>query len=334
MKRYLSNYRRSWLWAVLITSGLIFWGCAHQQSLPQETQQWVYTIDDRRDDLVRRWSPSFVVYGHNQEYNRIGRPTVHQDDSGHEKVFINTDHPALYAMQRSFTTANGVYTNLIYRVHFPKVPFSLVPFNITAGKNVGLLVVVTLNAEQFPVLITTVGTCGCYKAMVPTQYLPRKAFPENWTGQTLDVYGERLPGLLDFGAFRSPQLWVHLRPGVHRVMNLEVMPAQPIVNGRYQIISMEVNAMSDLTELPTADGITSLYYPDGVLKGHVKGSVKPFESLLMSLISLDLFVGTDKAYADPAVTKNRFYTSLKPWRRKDSDMWDFAQFLRYWGWRL
>jgi len=29
-----------------------------------------------------------------------------------------------------------------------------------------------------------------------------------------------------------------------------------------------------------------------------------------------------------------FYTSLKPWRRHDSDMWPFADFLRYWGWHL
>jgi hypothetical protein len=38
----------------------------------------------------------------------------------------------------------------------------------------------------------------------------------------------------------------------------------------------------------------------------------------MTLISLDLFMSTDKAYADFAQTDNPFYTSLKPWRREDS----------------
>ena len=33
-------------------------------------------------------------------------------------------------------------------------------------------------------------------------------------------------------------------------------------------------------------------------------------------------------------TKNPFYTSLKPWNREASDMWDFATFLKFWGWRL
>ncbi len=34
------------------------------------------------------------------------------------------------------------------------------------------------------------------------------------------------------------------------------------------------------------------------------------------------------------ITQNPFYTSLKPWNRKASDMWNFAHFLQFWGWRL
>jgi hypothetical protein len=97
---------------------------------------------------------------------------------------------------------------------------------------------------------------------------------------------------------------------------------------------MQPIPMNALTQLPSNSGTTSFFHDDGVLKGHVKGSVKPLETLFMSLISLDLFVGTDKVYSDPEISGNRFYTSLKPWRREDSDMWDFARFLEYWGWRL
>lgn len=334
MNHIFKKIRENRVWVVFIAAGLLLWGCAHHQPLPQETQQWVYTIGDLRNDMVLRWSPNFVIYGHHFPYNRIGRPTVLKEKSGGEKVIIDTDHPIVYVMQRPFTTDKGTYTNLVYRIHFPEVPFSLVPFNLTAGKNVGILVVVTLDAGLRPILVTTVGTCGCYKAIVPTGYLSRSAFPENWTDGTMEVYGEQLPGLLDYGAFSSPHLWIHLRPGVHRVMDLKVMPPRPSVDGRYRMVFMDIGAMSDLTRLPTVDGATSLYHMDGVLKGYVKGSVKLWESLFMSLFSLDLFVGTDKAYGDPAVTGNRFYTSLKPWRRKDSDMWDFARFLRYWGWRL
>ena len=117
-------------------------------------------------------------------------------------------------------------------------------------------------------------------------------------------------------------------------MNLEVRDPRDLYADPFRLIPMKVAAMDQLERLPVDDGTASFYYDEGVLKGHVKGSVKPWETLFMSLISLDLFVGTDKAYADTAVTGNPFYTSLKPWRREDSNMWDFARFLDYWGWRL
>jgi hypothetical protein len=237
-------------------------------------------------------------------------------------------------MKRRFRTEKATYTNLIYRVHFPKVPYSLIPFNLTAGKNVGLMVVVTFNTDNLPVLITTVHTCGCYKAIVPTQYLPDDALPENWTGKQLYVYGEKLPALLQYHAVSTPQLMVHVRPGVHRVMNLEVRDTQVLSADRYRVVPMKTVPMEQLAALPANNGTTSFYHTGGILKGHVKGSVKPLETLFMSLISLDLFVGTDKAYADAAETGNPFYTSLKPWRRDDSDMWNFSNFLSYWGWRL
>jgi hypothetical protein len=76
---------------------------------------------------------------------------------------------------------------------------------------------------------------------------------------------------------------------------------------------------------------TSFFRQDGIMKGHVKGAIKPLETLLMSWLSLDLFIGTDKVYGSK---DNPFYTSLRPWNRRKSDMNDFAQFLHFWGWRL
>jgi hypothetical protein len=169
---------------------------------------------------------------------------------------------------------------------------------------------------------------------VPTAYLSKDAFPKDWKAEPLDIYGEHLPPILNFKDIPKPRILVYLRPGVHRVMNLEVRDAQDLTADRFRIIPMKVEAMERLERLPVDGGTTSFYHDAGVLRGHVKGSVKPWETLFMSLISLDLFVGTDKAYADTARTGNPFYTSLKPWRREDSNMWDFARFLQYWGWRL
>lgn len=321
-------------WSLIVVSLLLWQGCATFQSLPEETPQTVYEIGGDADHLLAQWAPVFAAYRQSEAHNRIGRPVARRTGGGNEAIDIDPDQPAVFVMQRNFETEKARYRNLIYRVHFPAVPYSLIPFHLTAGSNVGLMVVVTVNADDEPVLVTTVHTCGCYLAIIPTDYLPEEALPEGWRKRPVDVYGETLTPELTFADVADPRLLVHLRPDIHRVMKLEVVPADRLESGRYASFSMKPLPMDDLLELPYGDDTTSFYYDEGFLKGHVKGSVKPFETLLMSLIGLDLFVGSDKIYGDPDVYSNRFYTSLKFWRRGDSDMWDFARFLRYWGWRL
>lgn len=324
------------VWKILVVhlAGLLLWGCAHNQPLPRESYQLVYKADLPATEPIGRWAPAFVVYGHSQSYNRIGRPSVEIDKHGRQTVVMDPDVPVAYVMERTFKTRKSTYTNFIYRVHFPKIPFSLIPFYLTAGKNAGLMVVVTLNARKQPVLVTTVHTCGCYKSFTPTQYLPRDAWPDNWSAGRQTVYGENLPAFLEFRSAGASLLMVHLRPGVHRVMDIEVRDANVISGPGYRVEPMALKPVAELERLPADGETTSLYHQGGILEGHVKGAVKPFETLFLSVISMDLFVGTDKIYGDAAETGNTFYTSLKPWRRNESDMWNFATFLAYWGWRL
>ncbi len=321
-------------WGALAAALILLFGCSHVP-LPQEQQHWLYRVKGGDNDASRAWAPAFVVYGHHQPHNRIGRPAAELDKNGREHIFIDPEHPSAYVMERTFTTPSATYTNKIYRIHFPKVPFSLIPFNITAGKNVGVLVVVTLNDTGQPLLVTTVHTCGCYMVIVPTQYLPREAYPLDWDFEKPQKkYGERLPAVLTVDQLQQPQIVVHFRPDVHRVMRLEILEESQLNSESFQNIPLSVYPMDALNHLPLDGHSTSFFHQDGTMKGFVKGAVKPWESLLMSLISLDFFIGTDKAYADTADTENPFYTSLKPWRRQDSNMWKFEQFLAFWGWRL
>ena len=320
---------------LLVMAWVSIWqGCAQLRTLPEESQNTIYTIDGGPDPLVARWAPIFLAHGYADAYNRIGRPTVAvRGDS--QELWVDPAQPTVYVMKRRFTTPKATYTNLIYRVHFPEVPYSLVPFNLTAGENVGLMVVVTLDAHDQPVLITSVHTCGCYKAFTPTDYLPVAALPGEWhLDRPNEVYGERLPPRLNYSAVAHPKLLVHLRPALHRVMDLQVVSAETLQDPRYAPLTMAMAPMADLQRLPIDGATTSFFYDTGWRQGYVKGSIKPFEMIFLSWISLDLFVGSDKTYADPQEGGNRFYTSLKPWRRDDSDMWDFARFLAYWGWRL
>ena len=314
---------------------LILSGCAYSQKGIHDFIHTIYVSHGEAAPLISRFAPVFLIYNHREPYNRIGLPSAVFDARGNEKIYVDHQRPAIYHMSRRFSTEKGTYTNLIYRVHFSEIPFSLIPFHISAGKNVGLMVVITLDASKRPVLVTTVGTCGCYAAIVPTSSLPPEALPLDWKNEPLKVYGEKLPYLLDFEKLKNPRLLIHLRSEVHRVMHLEVMEEERLRNPkRFTIIKAPLIPMTTLEHIPINGKKTSFYYDRGPLKGHVKGSVKLWETLLLSLVSQDLFVGTDKVYGDSEITENPFYTSLKPWNRNSSDMWNFAHFLQFWGWRL
>jgi hypothetical protein len=93
--------------------------------------------------------------------------------------------------------------------------------------------------------------------------------------------------------------------------------------------------MADLDALPRpGGGTTSFFATEGHRKGYVKGSYKPLEMVFVSWWAWDLYVGSDKRYGPADEMNTVFYTSLTPWRQRASDMWPFADFLRFWGWRL
>lgn len=314
---------------------LMLSGCAYSQKGMHEPIHTIYLSNGEANSLINRFAPAFLIYNYHEPHNRIGRPSAKFDARGNEKIFVDHEKPSIYYMARDFSTDRGTYTNLIYRVHFSEIPFSLIPFHLSAGKNVGLMVVITLDASQRPLLVTTVGTCGCYAAIVPTTYLLPDALPLNWKDRPLKVYGETLPSLLGYGELKNPRLLIHLRSEVHRVMHLEPLEEEKLRNPeRFTIIKAPLIPMASLEDIPINGKKTSFYHDRGPLKGHVKGSVKPWETLFLSLVSQDLFVGTDKIYGDSKITENPFYTSLKPWNRNSSDMWNFAEFLEFWGWRL
>jgi hypothetical protein len=325
------RFFRIWLLCVV----LIVSGCAHHKKIPTEITRTVYSADSFQDALVYDYAPLFLTYDYRASYNRIGDPSARYDGLGNEQIFIDTQNPVIFFRKNSFTTPKGHYTNLIYRVHFPKVPFRLIPFYLTAGKNVGVMVVITMDSQQRPVLVTTVHTCGCYLVIVPTSFLPRDALPKRWPETPIRAYGENLPRVLDYSNIRYPKLLIHLRPGVHRVMHLEIIAKPKLQDSRqFNVIYADLRPVRELEKIPINGRTTSFYHQKGLLKGYVKGSVKPLESIFLSLLCLDFFVGTDKVYADREEYGNPFYTSLKPWNRKASDMWDFAAFLEFWGWQL
>ncbi|MEA3232803.1 MAG: hypothetical protein U9Q05_13695 [Thermodesulfobacteriota bacterium] len=312
-------------------------GCAHHMPIAKDTVQGLYLFQGNEKDAIHRFAPVFLVYDYNHRHNRIGRPTASREEDGRERITIDIDQPIVYVKKEPFTTSKNSYTNLIYRIHFPAIPFSLVPFNLTAGKNPGLIIVITLNRREEPVIATSVHACGCYKAIVSTTYLPGEALPQKRQKKpvslSLDVYGEQLPASVDYQSINAPRLLVTLRPDVHRIMDLQVIDGRTlqILQSDLQVRDVSLEPIENLDRLSINGDVTSFYYQEGMMKGHVKGAIKPLETIFLSWASLDLFVGTDKMYGSD---DNPFYTSLKPWNRRKSDMNDFARFLQFWGWGL
>jgi len=273
-----------------------------------------------------RFAPLFLVEENQFPYNRPGTPQLYRSDDDKTAALVNPAQPTLYWQETDFQGRYGTYHNLIYRLHFSEVP----PGHLTSGKNVGLLVIVTLDSQERPLLYTLVHTCGCYLAIIPTAHLPKHAFPEGWNTGTGDVYGELLPGLLPLPAQDQPaHLLITLRSETHRAMDIRLVPSRPPSN-----TTLTLQPMLALHQLPLEGATSSFFENTGARKGYVRNSQKLWEQLFMSWWALDGKVGEDKALGPAQETGVIFYTSLKPWAREASNLWEFHDFLTYWGWDL
>lgn len=290
---------------------------------------------EQGSQLLQKFSPVFLIEEFTRPYNLIGTPKARLNDENEEEVYVDPSQATIYTENRSFFTANGTYTNLLYRVHFREVPTSMDPFFLGAGQNPGLFIIVTLNSQKEPVLYTSVNTCGCYVAFLPTSYLKPHCYPDYWKRPRQKIYGENLPAYLDFSKNKNPANPVIflIRSGSHRVKDVWLS-----ADGRFDAdhtVRAQQKALEDLTHLVRDDGQPSSFYETaGSRAGYVKSSQKIFERVLMSWWALDWRVGEDKRLGINKQDGPVFYTDLRPWARNASDMRDFKTFLEHWGWRL
>lgn len=298
---------------------------------PGSTTAYVYDGDD---ELLSAYAPVFLIEHSERRYNKIGTPSARSTSRNKEEVFVDSSIPTIFHQVRTFQTEKGEYTNLIYRVHFERSPFTWVPFNFSAGKNVGAIAVVTLNEDNLPVLLTTVQSCGCYHAIIPTNFLEREAYPDEWDMDGITVYGERLPGLLDFPEpfTDDSKIVITLRDGTHRTGDIRVSRIDAL-DGISNTVHARVAPIEALKKLPLDEGTTSFYHTKGRKRGLVNGAHKPWETLLFGLWAWDANVGQDREYASKEDGGRRFYTTLSAFRKKRSDMWDYEGYLNHNGWK-
>jgi len=313
---------------------LFLTSCATLHQNYNTTDLLVYRAD-HDDTVMERYLPGFLIENPGEKHNLIGTPTVGDDGGSVGKLYVSDEISTVYTERRSFDTAKDSYSNLIYRIHFKEIPFSIFPFYLGVGKNVGLIVVVTLNSDGLPVLYTTVHTCGCYLAFIPTSYMDQDAFPDDWDRADQSVYGEVLPGILDFKevSLSKSITTVLIRNNTHRVKDVFISDRENLMD--HKTSKARLQPLDLLHHLPQKKGGSASFYQEsGEGKGYVRGSSKPWEWLLMSWWVFDGRVGQDKYFGRDRGDGPVFYTSLKPWARNESDMRDFPTFLNYWGWKL
>jgi hypothetical protein len=313
---------------------IFLFSCTTFPGHPTAERLVAYTVKND-ETLLGRYAPVFVIENHKERYNLIGTPGAEITGDMKEKIYVDPEKATVYTQKRIFKTSRSTYTNLVYRVHFEKIPGGLVPFHLGKGKNTGLIVIITLNSRNEPILYATVHTCGCYLAFVPTSYMPASGFPDGWKRGRQFVFSENLPGFLDYQG-SSPdrnQMIVLLRDGSHRVKNIWLAAADSLK--KYKTVAAETQSLVSLENLPLKNSeTTSFYETSGPRTGYVKESHKIRERLLMSWWTFDWRVGEDKKFGKDKSDGILFYTSLKPWAREKSDMRDFATFLKYWEWKL
>jgi len=277
-------------------------------------------------------APVLVITEADRPENLPGTPSARYDVNGEETVFVDPQHATVYFHQESFTGRHGRFYHELYRVHFARVP----GWHLTMGKNGGVFILITYDQRRRPVLITTVHTCGCYLAFIPTSDMPADAYPDDWPQTTQTVYGITLPARLTVPEPYDPalRLQITFRSRTHRVMQVS-FTRLTAARSRFGSRTYTLQPLPALRRLRLPDGrTTSFFHEHGGRKGYVKGAFKPLEMLLMGWWALDFRIGQDKRFGSPAETGVILYTSLKPWHRSASNLWPLERFFAFWGWRL
>ena len=326
-----TGYMGIWLFILAMLGG-----CAGTGTQGGAGSTLAYVVEEDSSSTLRGGAPVFLVDHAESPYNQIGSPrvTVSGEDAG--AVVIDPGRPAAYAASYHFSTESGTFSNFIYRIHFSETPLEFFPFRLGAGRNVGLLVIVTGNRLGQPLLITTLHTCGCYLAFVPTSFLAASAYPDGWrAGSRQWVYGQSLPSLLEYDGHDVAGMRIVFRiaGASHRIRDIRLDDGASLAGVPQRAVPLR--AMDELETISAGDGgAVSFYETSGAREGYVRNSGKIWERLLISWWALDWRVGEDKRFTPEGSDGPVFYTSLKPWARQESDLRDFAGFLRYWGWKL
>jgi hypothetical protein len=119
----------------------------------------VFTVKDDKT-ILSHYAPVFLIENYKKKYNLIDTPSARINEDREGEIYVDPEKATVYTGMSEFKTFKSTYTNLIYRIHFEKIPGGFIPFHLGKGNNIGLIVIITLNSRNEPILYTSVHTCG------------------------------------------------------------------------------------------------------------------------------------------------------------------------------
>jgi len=283
------------------------------------------------EKLLHSFAPVFVVAEGARSFNRIGTPSIRLND-GKEHVFVDPDRHAVFAANRGDRIGGENVLHLLYRIHFTKLAFKPSVF-YEMHRNAGLLAIVTLSEKHLPLLLTTVYTCGCYYALLPTRHFPANALPADWPPAVKKVYGKKLPSVVPAAEPGTSRFTIHLDSRTHRVNDIR-LTSSPLPGDQKPISLRRMEELENLPVQGTSGRTASFFHQSGPARGHVRGAWSPIEGLTAGLFLLDPMLGTDKQFGPAEETGTPFYTLLLPWNRRVSRLDRFEPLMKKIGFRL
>jgi len=220
-------------------------------------------------ELLRCFAPVVISEGAEQDHNRIGAPELERGLFGWLDARVDPERPVLYAEVLHDALAGRELLHLVYRMHFSKIPLRLSPHVFEAHRNAGLLLLVTLDAaSREPLFVTSVHTCGCYRALIPTTRVPDDHLPPSWPAE-LRVHGHTLPARLPPPVAGTRPVVLTLTADRHRVSDVRVGTLDGVAADARAAIALE--PLAQLRDLPIAgeSGRASLFHSSWLLRGRV-----------------------------------------------------------------
>jgi hypothetical protein len=215
-------------------------------------------------------TPSDVDY--DETVDMLGHPRVRRDERGGWRSDVDTTDPAVFTHVTRAYLAGEWHTQLNYTLWYPEHP-PMGWFDPEAGSTEGVMLRLTLDHANQPLLMETAFSCGCFHRVFPVEALEKEG---------TETFGPRASGRSSLGRKQvlkvdpiipqcmgtfhpsDPHPRVYLYGGKHFAGAVEF--GGPLPDDRAEAAYRLVDATA-LEHLPSPDGVASFFGRDGLVRG-------------------------------------------------------------------